>query len=895
MKETIRADGAVTFRLPDSASTPTNIKKPRGGTRRGQPASAEPAALEMQILLDALAEDDGPAGTGIQIVDKFSVDLGDAKAKPRRRGSAAKADDMEIDVSLSANEGAVILIEQEGTYEWHFPEKTNIARGPKRGRRGSRAVTHKTAAFRIPIGEGNPPKPGRGVRRGLRGPITNFIKGKVIGFVLKFIVRKAVGAISNRLEKGVEAGPVIINSHNDAESWQRQPDYLSVKLPNDRPARILLLVHGTFSSTLGSYGALATHPAGQRFLESALVHYDAVLGYDHYTLSDTPDKNAEAIFNELLKLEASSAGIEIDAISFSRGGLVYRYLTEQIAPFENTTLSFRKAIFVGCTNNGTELANDENWKNLVDFYTNMIAGGTRLLGFIPGATLPAKIFSQSVKIIGSMVTYIAQEAVANSAVPGVAAMEPAGAFVQAINTPPATRVQSGAKSYYAIGSDFEPDGSTSAGKLGKRLVFKVADGVVDRLMGETNDLVVNNESMFIVDPLPGARLAESLLFEDNNQIYHTVYFQQPAAARQLSEWLGLLKKTRGQAGQPPRTWWKSAVTDDFLILPGSITAAKAARQLERKPSRFVVIQRSHAGEQLHYGMPRQLLLDSLGPKPPKDVNLIDMLGLHEWQATGIALDAALDNSNATDLFHQASSQPPYVDVVIGEHGPVGVVARPEVLDAEEIVATASAPLTRPGGRPRRTASRPATGDSRQPRIQLERAPQRPASRGSRSPASRGPTDERTAAEASADSATTALCHVHAAMDDEAVIGKKTPVEVVLSRDTIIRAAGVSGSAKVKLGKDIIVQVLARKHCIVSGDARAEVPVPATGEETGLYFDIIAKQAGIGEVDVIARQGNQPDSQPHSAAKICEKNKPWQCRYRGRRGRCSIPGFAPRIT
>lgn len=255
-------------------------------------------------------------------------------------------------------------------------------------------------------------------------------------------------------------------------------------------------------------------------------------------------------------------------------------------------------------------------------------------------------------------------------------------------------------------------------------------------------------------------------------------------------------------------------------------------------------------------MPRKLLQDSLGPKPPKDVNLIDLLGLHEWQATGIALDAALDNNNATDLFHRASSQPPYVDVVVGEHGPVGVLARPEVLDADEILATASASPNGPRGKPVRTARRPATGNTRQPRIQHERAPQRPASRGSRSPTSHGPSHESTASGATAP-VTTALCHVHASMDDEAVIGKKTPVEVVLSRDTIMRAAGVSGSAKVNVAKDIIVQVLARKHCVVSGDARAEVPVPATGEEIELYFDIIAKQAGIGEVDVIARQGNRP--------------------------------------
>jgi len=81
--------------------------------------------------------------------------------------------------------------------------------------------------------------------------------------------------------------------------------------------------------------------------------------------------------------------------------------------------------------------------------------------------------------------------------------------------------------------------------------------------------------------------------------------------------------------------------------------------------------------------------------------------------------------------------------------------------------------------------------------------------------------------------------------------------VTLSRDQIIRQSGAFGAGMVQTDKDLIVQVLARKHCIVSGESPIEVPVPAAGEETLLFFDITPKHEGVGEVNFIVRQGNRP--------------------------------------
>ena len=856
MKKFTRAAGNITFTLPESASDPRDVSVASTRKQRGIAPTAGAVNQEIENLLTALTEDTqrGVKSQEFQVFDGFSLDLGEGEDQPRRRGLQVKPDAMEINVKLDPGEGVILLIEQDGTYEWHFPEEVNLQRGPRqRGRPG--AVDQKTALFRIPIGAGDnvgtgvAPKKRSGVIRTHRGPITNFVQGKIAGFILKFAAKKVVGALSKRLEKGVEPGPVVIASCEDTNGWSHKPDYLSVALPKNRPARILLLVHGTFSSTIGSYGALTEQPAGQRFLDSALKHYDAVLGYDHYTLAETPAQNAEALFEALLGLEGQSQGIEIDAVSYSRGGLVYRYLTEQIVPFEKTQLAFRKAIFVACTNAGTELANDENWKYLVDLYTNMVAGAARLLGKLPNAKLPMEIFAQAVKAIGSLVKYMAQDAVEDNAVPGISAMAPLGSFIKALNAIPTVRTRSGASSYYAIGSDFEPDRNTYNGELGKRLAIKVADGLIDRLMGEANDLVVDTDSMFVVDPVPSAKLVEKLPFGENGEIYHTVYFIQPQVVRQCAYWLGLIQAGRSVSDNAPRTWWKEAVSDDIRIVPGRISVKKAKETLDQEEARFVVIVRPHEGAVLHYGIPRLTLLKSIDSYADKEANLQEMLDLHEYQAREITLGEALDVANAAELTRRSGEQyGRYSLVVVADTVPVGVVAPPEVLSSdqlqnqkefspskrqtlritpfhEEIERQSGLLIGRP--RPDRGTRRGLVVSS--PGKNVEEAPE-PA---------------------------TVWCNAHANMPEEAVIGKKTTVEVSLSRDEIIRESGAFGGGEVQPEKELIVQVLARKHCIVSGESRIEVPVPVAGEETILLFDVIPKYEGVGEVNVIVRQGNRP--------------------------------------
>ncbi len=822
MKKSTLFNGSITFTLPDTASDVKEIQT--SSTLRQRKGGAQQEPTEISRILAALMEDEPVAPEEhAHMVNGFTVDVGEVK--PLQVSRSTKPESMDVEVELTPDESAVILIEKDGAYEWHFPEK--LAQITQRQRRGfTNVINSKTAHFSIPIGDPLPVAPGRR-SRSLSGAITNFIKEKVTGFVLKFIVRSAIGPLTRLLEKGVQEGPIVISSATNVNDWQRVTDFSGVTLPQDRPAKILFFIHGTFSSTAGSFGALTEYKEGQKFLALALKQYDAVLAYDHHTLAATPNENAEAIFQKLDQLQKlANVGLVIDAISFSRGGLVYRYLTEQIAPTERRPLLFNKAIFVGCTNSGTELANHKNWKMLVDFYTTMIACASRLLALHPASRVAGLILNQSVKIIGSLVKYIAQDAVANNAVPGLAAMRPDGDFIKLLNTVSGNRTRPGARSYYAIGSDFEP---VTDAPLGERIALLAADKIVDRLMGQKNDLVVNQSSMFVIDPIPAAVLSGKLPFDHNSAIYHTVYFHQPSVSEKCIEWLELLSAGRVSNQDFPRDWWAAEVVRDFTILPATTSIDEASRILENNASHFVVLERLHAGNLLHYGIPRTILQNRLKTITRRSDTLMESLDMREIDSHDVTMEQVLTSENADDFRNRTAEKTSRLPggvthaVISGDTGPIGVATRPTIVTAREMGEAAAR-----ARRVRRTITNVIDDVNIEPVGTLVTPLE-------------------------------VWCYANAIMAEEAPINRKAAIEVTISRDEIIFIAGAAAAGaggKVHTDKDLIVEVQARKHCIVSGESRVEIAVPTRGNDHLLYFDIIPKHEGAGEVRVIVRQGNQ---------------------------------------
>ena len=85
------------------------------------------------------------------------------------------------------------------------------------------------------------------------GLLQKLVVGRLKAFVLKFVAKKIVEEGVEYLERDNREQLLLVDSLDPA-AW-RPAETKSLSLPSDRPARILLLVHGTFSSTIGSFGA----------------------------------------------------------------------------------------------------------------------------------------------------------------------------------------------------------------------------------------------------------------------------------------------------------------------------------------------------------------------------------------------------------------------------------------------------------------------------------------------------------------------------------------------------------------------------------------------------------------------------------------------------------------
>ena len=180
---------------------------------------------------------------------------------------------------MKSNEEAVVLIEQDGMYTWKYA--TSIKSSPsKRKRRGLLEPTEKTLMFTIELEtseDGTKQK-----KRGLGDNIIDFSLGKLKTLVFKFVAARTIGVARNLLEKNVKKGIVHIHS-TDPQTWKKLPMLRELNLPLDKSLSILILIHGTFSSTVGGFGALGGTPWGGDFwkLPSKTMMQSLVMTIQH--------------------------------------------------------------------------------------------------------------------------------------------------------------------------------------------------------------------------------------------------------------------------------------------------------------------------------------------------------------------------------------------------------------------------------------------------------------------------------------------------------------------------------------------------------------------------------------------------------------------------------------
>jgi CHAT domain len=538
MAEFSRPSGITVSLAGPATLAPAAAPPKRGGAQRAA------AAGDASLLLAALV------GQDLELIDRVPLTI-PAAARPKRRGAAAPASAMTLDVPVGPDEQAVVLLEDEGEYRWVIDGRPLPSAAPKRGRAGVTAP--RQLRFSIEL-KAAPPPPGAAAKRGAvkRNWLTEKLFGMVTAYVFRFAVKVAGKKVVQILERKVEQGLVAITAA-DPQQWQRLEDDapLPQALLADRSPRVLLFVHGTFSSTVGSFGALGIVSEGREFLARALAHYDAVIGFDHPTLSIDPLKNASELLARLKRIQWP-APPALDIIAFSRGGLVARSLIEYLLPSARWGATVGRVIFVGCTNAGTQLAEPANWHRFADHYTNLALGTTRALSLIPGAQGVTTIASHVIRGVGALVKALASGAITDNVVPGLAAMEPDGEFVLRINEAQPGQPAPADAQYFAVTSDFEAGkalATRGTPELPPKLLMRIADWGADELYGEPNDLVVHVRSMTAIDEALGNFVKSTLDYGTNGLVYHTNYFTRDKTATQLTDWLAL---PPAPAAAPPK-------------------------------------------------------------------------------------------------------------------------------------------------------------------------------------------------------------------------------------------------------------------------------------------------------------------------------------------------------
>jgi CHAT domain-containing protein len=240
--------------------------------------------------------------------------------------------------------------------------------------------------------------------------------------------------------------------------------------------RVLFIIHGTFSKTESPVQGL-----GKEFLEWACGKYRRVIGWDHWTLSKTPEDNARELRQRLDPALLSNH--RLDIITHSRGGLVARAFIELLGHGE----AVRRVVFVGTPNAGTNLANPKNWGRAADVLVNLVhLDPTGLYG----------------KLSGFLVHVLTQGAVSEAVkqIPGLQAQNPEARgnkeFLGRLQKPGALPP---GVTYAAVAANYEPDRDEF--NL-KRLQTEALDTAVDAFYGDPNDLVVDTAHVWAVDAEP---------------------------------------------------------------------------------------------------------------------------------------------------------------------------------------------------------------------------------------------------------------------------------------------------------------------------------------------------------------------------------------------------------
>ena len=373
--------------------------------------------------------------------------------------------------------------------------------------------------------------------------VTNLLPGsaaKLTARALGELVDNQVDASVYPLESQSFEGPLKGRAHRLSR----------IPAPSDGSAPLLVMLHGTFSETHGTFGKLwQQHPKKVRDL---FAHYgDRVYGFDHPTLLASPIDNA------LVLAKSLPDGARVHLLTHSRGGLVAEVLARVsarpdlsaaelglfkgrehqpqrlamqalAAQLKGRDIRIERMVRVACPARGTLLASQR-----LDAYVSVLKW-TLELASIPVA--PALI-----EFLGA----VASQRTDPRVLPGLEAMTPDNPLVQWLHSSDGQGDRALPSDLRVVAGDIEGDSITSW----------VKTLLADAFYWTDNDLVVQTRSMYGGTPraATGGHGGASFLLARGGKVSHFNYFSNEHTAKAVCD---ALQENRPAGFQPigPMSW-----------------------------------------------------------------------------------------------------------------------------------------------------------------------------------------------------------------------------------------------------------------------------------------------------------------------------------------------------
>lgn len=424
-------------------------------------------------------------------VQCFDLDL----QKPQRSGDSDDSVQLRLEAPQRDFTQCLLAEDMDGGLTWHFPEQTAATRS-----------LNNICQYNIPCRSALIQPDGSS--RSVLGWVNRLFL-KVLVFPVTDPFFGAAGEfLASKWEK--KNRPYSIRQMTPDNYSQNDGQHADQSLWNSlAKGRTLLFVHGTFSTIHTGFGDIP--PAA--FAEMYDSYEGRVIGFNHHSLSHSPHENVEWFLQQIPR----DAQLDLDMITHSRGGLVARCLTDELAQRGHLV---RRILFAGTPNRGTPLASPGHSIDLLNRYTSL----TRFL--------PSNPATEMLEAVMMLVKAAAHGTLKR--LPGLASMDPGGEFLAELNSRTNLSPQT---EYYAIAADYVANHDTK--KLGAFVHHVTTDRVVDSLFNESeNDLVVPYRGVYEHNGHPKFPIPDEhvLRYRPNHEVHHCSLFPPAETKRKLNTW-----------------------------------------------------------------------------------------------------------------------------------------------------------------------------------------------------------------------------------------------------------------------------------------------------------------------------------------------------------------------